>query len=310
MLKQYSWVLNIVFILLVSFFAAKIVNVYLAKTLEVKRSIGVLKTAAAPGDFTVTKDISDFDVIAERNIFDSSESGAASEATEGEVSDANYVPGGEAVKTSLSIKVLAVLVIGEGKDKRSSATIDAGGGTGIDVYGVGDEKSFASGTRLVQVKPDRIEFVRSGRLEYAELIENVGESIFGPPKPLEGAVAAKAATPSSQETVNKVAEGKFAIDQSEIDNAIQNLDKLYTEIRAIPNFQDGKAAGMKILSVKPGSVFAKLGLKRGDVLQRINGVDLDVRKGFEIFNQLKDQKSLSLDLVRGGSNQTVEYEIR
>jgi general secretion pathway protein C len=78
----------------------------------------------------------------------------------------------------------------------------------------------------------------------------------------------------------------------------------------VPNFQDGKASGMKILSVKPGSVFAKLGLKRGDILNRINGVELDVRKGFEIFSQLKDQKSLSLDLVRGGANQTVEYEIR
>jgi len=50
--------------------------------------------------------------------------------------------------------------------------------------------------------------------------------------------------------------------------------------------------------------------KRGDVLQRINGIDLDVRKGFEIFSQLKDQKNLSLDLIRGGANQTVDYEIR
>lgn len=310
MLKQYSWVLNIVFILFVSFFASKIVNVYLAKTLEVKRSIGVLKTAAAPEDFNAAKDLGDFDVIAERNIFDSSESAQAGEETAGAEGDVNYIPGGEAVKTGLSIKVMAVLVIGEGKDKRSSATVDGGSGAGIDVYGVGDEKSFASGVRLIQVKPDRIEFVRNGRLEYAELIEESGESIFGLPKPLEGAVASKTASPSPSETVNKVSEGKFAIDQTEIDNAIQNLDKLYTEIRAIPNFQDGKAAGMKILSVKPGSVFSKLGLKRGDVLQRINGIDLDVRKGFEIFSQLKDQKSLTLDLIRGGGNQTVEYEIR
>ena len=309
MLKQYSWVLNIAFILFVSFFAAKITNVYIAKVLEVKKSIGVLKEAEVPVDLNVVKDREDYDVITQRNIFDSSET-ATGEEGEDLSGGMDYIAGGEGVKTSLSIKVMAVLVIGEGKDKRSSATIDAGGGTRVDVYGVGDEKTFSPGVRLVQVKPDRIEFVRNGRLEYAELIEEMGESIFGPPKPLEGAVAAKTSASPEGDTIAKVAEGKFVIDQSELDNAIQNLDKLYTEIRAVPNFQDGRVAGMKILSVKPGSVFAKLGLKRGDVLQKINGIELDVRRGFEIFNQLKDQKSLTLDLIRGGGNQTVEYEIR
>ncbi|MBI2091867.1 MAG: hypothetical protein HYY43_05290 [Deltaproteobacteria bacterium] len=310
MLKQYSWALNIVFILIVSFFASKIVNVYLAKMLEVRKSIGVLKGAESPVELSVVKEREEYDVIAQRNIFDSSETAGGAEEAEGSSEDATYIPGGEAVKTSLSIKVLAVLVIGEGKDKRSSATVDAGGGAGIDVYGVGEEKSFAADVKLVQVKPNRIEFVRNGKLEYAELIEEGGESIFGPPKPFGSAVASKTAEPAGKETVAKVEEGKFSIDQSEIENAIQNLDKLYTEIRAVPNFQDGKVSGMKILSVKPGSVFAKLGLKRGDVLQRINGLELDVRRGFEIFNQLKDQKNLTLDLQRGGSNQTVEYEIR
>lgn len=257
---------------------------------------------------SVVKEREDYDVITQRNLFDSSDTGAAGGEAEGGAETA-YVPGGEAVKTGLSIKVLAVLVIGEGKDKRSSTTVDSGGSGGVDVFAVGEEKSFSPGVKLVQVKPDRIEFIRNGRLEYAELLDELGGTIFGPP--IEGAVASKeAAPPKEGEPVVKAGEGKYVIDQREIENALQNLDKLYTEIRAVPNFQDGKASGMKILSIKPGSVFAKLGLKRGDVLQKINGMELDVRRGFEIFGQLKDQKSLSLDLIRGGANQTVEYEIR
>jgi len=308
MFKQYAWAFHIAFILVVSFFAAKIANVYIGNLLEIKTSIGVIKTKEAAVDIAAVKNRNEYDVIVERNIFDSSE--AAPSGVESIADSGTYVPGGEAVKTGLSIKVMAVLVIGEGKDKRSSTTVDSGGGN-VDVYGVGEEKTFSPGVRLVQVKPDRIEFIRNGRLEYAELMEDSGESIFGPPKPLGTTVASKALPPApSGEAIAKVAEGKFVIDQKEIDNAIANMDKLFTEIRAVPNFQDGKVSGMKILSVKPGSVFAKLGLKRGDILNRINGVELDVRKGFEIFSQLKDQKNLSLDLVRGGSNQTVEYEIR
>jgi general secretion pathway protein C len=309
MFKQYSWLLNVLFILFVSFFASKITNVYLSKALEVKKSIGVVKTAEEAPPMSVVKEREDYDVITQRNIFDSSDTGEGSGEAEGGGAETAYVPGGEAVKTGLSIKVLAVLVIGEGKDKRSSATVDSGGKDGVDVYAVGEERSFSPGVKLVQVKPDRIEFIRGGRLEYAELLEDMGGTIFGPP--IEGPVASKEAAPAKEgEAVVKAGEGKYVIDQREIDNALQNLDKLYTEIRAVPNFQDGRASGMKILSIKPGSVFAKLGLKRGDVLQKINGMELDVRKGFEIFSQLKDQKSLSLDLIRGGANQTVEYEIR
>ena len=121
----------------------------------------------------------------------------------------SYTPTGEAVKTSLGIKVLAVLVIGEGKDKRSSTTVEStSGGKGIDVYGVGDEKSFAPGVKLVQVKPNRIEFINNGRLEYAELLDETGEKIFGPPKPFEGSVASATPQAKPAETVGKLGENK------------------------------------------------------------------------------------------------------
>ena len=311
MLKQYSCIINVVFVLVVAFFAAKIANVYIGRALEIQKSIGIMRRAEDSARIDLKKDRNEYEVITDRDIFDSSET-QVSEAEGASEEEVDYTPGGEAVRTSLSIKVLAVLVIGEGKDKRSSATIDGGKSGGIDVYGVNDDKSFSPGTRIVQIKPNRIEFVRNGRLEYAELIDEMGESIFGMPKDSTGAVALKSTSgeKESGDAIEKVGEGQYVIDQREIENAIQNLDKLYTQIRAIPNFQGGRVVGMKVLSVRPDSVFAKLGLRRGDVLQRINGIDLDVRRGFEIFGQLKDQKSLTLDLVRGGSNQTVEYEIR
>lgn len=304
MLKQYTWIFEVASILLVAYFGAKIINVYLGGALEVRRSIGVVSPVEAVTSLVPTK--GDYGVISERNIFSSA---GEAETPEGAVApgEEGYAPEGEAMKTSLSIKVLGILMIGEGCDKRSSATVDPGGGAGVDVFAVGQEPSFTAGVKITCVKPDRIEFVHAGRLEYAELAEGLGENIFGPPR-LEEKLAAR--TPTPEETVAKMGEGRYVIDSREIENTIQNLDKLYTEIRAVPNFQDGRVSGMKILSIKPGSIFAKLGLKRGDILQRINGVELDVRRGFEIFSQLKDQKSLTLDLIRGGANQTVEYEIR
>jgi general secretion pathway protein C len=308
--KQYLWIFDLLAVIICSFFVAKITGVYLGKTLEYKRSIGVLKPAETEAAVREQPDISEYKIILDRNIFDSTQL-PAEELPPGEAGEEAAVPAGEAVKTSLDVKVMGVLIVGDGRDSRSSATIISGAKGGQpDVFAVGDEESFAPNTKLTRIAPDRIEFLNSGRLEYAEVGGEFGESIFGPP-PSAGPVAkAPAVKEEKGPLIQLEGAGKYTIDQAEIDNALSNLDRLYTEIRAVPNFVDGKVSGMKILSVKSGSVFAKLGLKRGDILQRINGMELDVRKGFEIFNQLKDQKNLTVDLVRQGTPQTFEYEIR
>jgi general secretion pathway protein C len=172
---------------------------------------------------------------------------------------------------------------------------------------------IASNAKLVQVKPYRIEFVNGDRLEFAELDMGAEVNIFGPPpKDTASTIVAgdKPAKTEKEGGVAKLGETKFAIDQREIDNALANPELLFTEIRAVPNFDGDKVSGMKVLSVKPGSIFSKLGIKRGDVLKQINGLDLDVKQGFQVFQQLKDQKNFNMNIVRDGAKTTLEYEIR
>lgn len=331
--RQYYWIIDLVAIFFVAFFLAKVTGVYLGRALEIQRSVGLVKGGAAAPVAPPKSELADYKVIVDRNIFDMNPAGAA----EGEAGaeqpgegEANQVPTGEAVQTSLDVKVAGVLVVGDGRDARSSATIlgggaapapaagkggaakGGGGGGGAKVYSVGSEESFAPNTKLTRVQPDRIEFVNNGRLEFAEVMTNKGIDIFGPPQrePVAAAAEPSKEAPKKDSLVKSEQPGKFTVDQREIDEAMQNLDKLYTEIRAVPNFAGGKVSGMKILSVKNGSIFAKLGMRRGDVLQKINGMELDVKKGFEIFNQLKDQKQITLDLIRQGQPTTLDYEIR
>ena len=158
--------------------------------------------------------------------------------------------------------------------------------------------------------------MNSGRLEYAILEEEGGGSIFGSPiADLTGVEPTPSAPPKSagegsDHLIKALGGNKFVIDQGEIDGALTNLDTLYTKIRIVPNISGGQVAGMKILNVSRGSIFEKLGLKRGDVLDKINGMELDVKQGFQIFSQLKEEKSFTLDLIRQGQKQTFEYEVR
>ena len=308
LLKQYLWVLNLVAILFCSFFAAKLTSLYIESRITVEGAIvKPLSVAKAQAPTREIVPSSAYKIILERNIFDSTELPPEEAPV---ITEGNAVPTGEAVKTSLSIKVVGVMVVGEGKDKRSSATISGQGGS-ADTYAVGDENGFAPGTKLTRVQPDRIEFLHKGRLEFALIEDESANSIFGPPPSETTAMATPAsAAEGTSETIKKEGENKFVIDQKEVQNALGNIERLYTDIRAVPNFAGGKVSGMKILSVKQGSLFDKLGLQRGDVLQKINGLELDVKKGFEIFSQLKSETHLSVDLVREGRNQTFDYEIR
>lgn len=310
LLKQWMWVAKALTVLIAAYLMAKITNVYVGKALELKRSIGVVSPLVSESKSEETRRQSDFDIIVQRNIFDSNEAPASADQAGAEGDGSQAVPTGEAVKTSLPIKVLGIMMIGDGKDKRSSTSVESGGKT--DAYGVTEEMVIASNAKLVQIKPNRIEFVNGGRLEYAELDMGVGENIFGPPKTTVTSIATgeKVAPASKEGGVAKLGETKFAVDQKEIDNAMANPEVLYTEIRAVPNFENGKVSGMKVLSIKPGSIFSKLGIKRGDVLQQINGMDLDVKQGFQIFSQLKDQKTFNMNVQRDGAKTTLEYEIR
>lgn len=321
-IRQYSWAIDLFGILACAFFMAKVTSVYLSKSMEVQRSVGVLKPSdVAPSEFE-KKSIDDYKIIIDRNIFDSTPPTKEGEAAPESAAEEAVELTGEAVLTSLSLNILGVLVVGNGDDSRSSATIagaaaapakgkgDAGGGGGAKVYAVGDEESFAPNTKLTLVQPDRIEFVHNGRLEYAEVKSASASDIFAPPVREPIAMAGPSKEAEAPALIKKDEPGKFTVDQREVQDALGNLDKLYTEIRAVPNFAGGKVSGMKILSVKSDSIFAKLGLRRGDVLQKINGMELDVKKGFEIFSALKDEKQITLDLVRQGQPTTLDYEIR
>jgi general secretion pathway protein C len=307
LLKKYLWVAYLVGVMFCSYFLAKMVTILIADRLILDRKFAFSQISQdVPLPVKTVASFDQYKVILDRNIFDSKV--VTAPVTEEAVTETPNLEG-PAVKTSLPIKLLSTFSVGSGGDQRSTATIISSGtakGGAADVYTVGDEKQFSPGVKITKILPDRVEFINGPRLEYVE-IENLGTmnvSTGSPLSKLEGLAGTKPAGVATQ------GEGKFVVDQAEIDNALANLDKLFTEVRAVPNFVGGKPAGIKLLSMTSSSLFAKLGLQRGDVIERINGVDLDMKRGFDIFNQLKGEKRITIDLNRNGAKQTLDYEIR
>ncbi len=308
LIKKYIWVVYLFFIFIGSLFLAKIATTIVASKLRIDKNLEVAKVNVAFSPTKAHGGFDDYKVILDRNVFDSHEQAPVAAATpEPTQLDLNA----PAVKTTLAIKLISTFSVGSGTDKRSTATVTGGqGGAATDTYTVDDDKQFAPGVKITKILPDRIEFINGPHLEYAE-IEKFGANLTTnkPISALDRPAGAPGAPPSG-DSVKQVDQGKFVVDRNELDSALANPDQLFTQIRAVPQFNNGKADGLKLLSIQGGSIFAKLGLKRNDVLERINGQEMDIKKGVDIFSQLKDANHISIDLLRDGKKTTLEYDIQ
>jgi general secretion pathway protein C len=111
--------------------------------------------------------------------------------------------------------------------------------------------------------------------------------------------------------VKKLSDGKFVVDQQEVLASTENMGQILTQARALPFIEQGKTVGFKISEIVPGSIYEKIGLQNGDVIQRVNSQDVDdPAKFFQLYQGLKNERSIAIDLLRNGQRQTLNYDIR
>ncbi|MBN2359185.1 MAG: PDZ domain-containing protein [Deltaproteobacteria bacterium] len=163
--------------------------------------------------------------------------------------------------------------------------------------------------RIIEIDVDRVVVINesTNRKEYLEL---GAEPANAPPVVAAVSSGGSASKGPTGEGIRKINNNSYEVAQSEIDATLANLNSIATQARIVPNFQDGKANGFKLFSIRPGSLYSKIGIQNGDVVTRINGYDLSSPdKALEIYNKLKDSKQVTVDVVRRGKPETLDYRI-
>jgi general secretion pathway protein C len=101
------------------------------------------------------------------------------------------------------------------------------------------------------------------------------------------------------------------VDQKEVLASTENMNQILTQARAVPYQEQGKTVGFKISEIVPGSIYEKIGLVNGDVIQRVNSQEVDdPAKFFQLYQGLRNERNITIDLIRSGQRQTLNYEIR
>lgn len=104
---------------------------------------------------------------------------------------------------------------------------------------------------------------------------------------------------------------KKTLDRREVDQAIGDLPKLLSQARAVPVMANGAMSGFRMDYIAPSSFYEKIGLHQGDVLKQVNGVEIrDPSTMLTLFQQLRNERTVKLDVLRNNQRATLLYDIR
>jgi len=223
-----------------------------------------------------------FNVIMDRNIFGSTLKKATEQVKGPEV---------EALEpTSLKIALLGTVT---GNHQNAFAVIEQIQKRKQGLYRVGDSVENATLKMILRGKV----ILRVGDRDEVLIMEE--------PSSQKTEKRGRAATPSVK------AERSITVRLSDLAKPLQDINQIMSNVRIRPHFKDGVADGLVITRIRAGSVFRRLGLRNGDILQEINGNPVENPDHiFSLYNDLKSGSPVSIQIKRRGRQRILNYRFR
>jgi len=117
--------------------------------------------------------------------------------------------------------------------------------------------------------------------------------------------------PEIEKGIQKIDETNFNIDRMVVDKIIENQAELMKTARIVPEQENGKVVGIRLLNIRPDTLLGKLGMQQGDMLKTINGFDMtSPEKALEAYAKLRTAPSIQVGVVRAGKPMNLEYSIK
>ena len=183
---------------------------------------------------------------------------------------------------------------------RGTAVLNSGGGYAILEDTKGEQKLCMLGDTVGDGKLVRVEWER------IVLRSSDGERTLAMVSP----VSTETNTIQKKE-ITQIVKNKHVLPRSFVNGAIANANQILTQVRVKPYFVSGISEGYWVGNIQPGSIIEKMGLQNGDIVKSVNGETLDSpEKIFQVYQQVRETGTVSVDVERDGTIVTLTYEIR
>ncbi len=160
------------------------------------------------------------------------------------------------------------------------------------------------GFKLEEVYTDRVKLSKNGREYWLSMKKKKAAETIR-------TSAGKKAKKREQELIEQVRrEGDTFFVPRELLSEMHDLKKIFRYISINPVYRENRLVGFAVSNVKKGSVFDKMGLKKRDIIEKIDGKPIKSESdAFAYFNRLEQLNSLSLTIKRGKESKELKYEI-
>ncbi|MBI1823858.1 MAG: PDZ domain-containing protein [Nitrospirae bacterium] len=295
-----NWLISLFSVTIISFLLADVTNLLIGSKLEASASLlpkGVQEMSRPASTLSGTDEAT---LIVEGNIFNSKLRGKKEERV------ASLAP---VISPPINLQARFRLVgTSEGDPENSFAIIEDLQSKEQIFYHLNDR--LIDQVRISQILRNQVRLAYAGGAETLRLQLDEERSAV-PPTSLPAGPASLNNSILEPKGIRQLSSNRWALDRQEVEHNLDNLNQLMTQARVIPNFSDGKPDGFRVFAIVPDSFYEKIGLKNGDVLERVNGVEIKDPESFlKVFQHLKDENNISIDVVRNSQKETMSYEIR
>jgi general secretion pathway protein C len=160
--------------------------------------------------------------------------------------------------------------------------------------------SQLGGAEVVSIERTRVLLRTAERLEQLPL---------GPAAPATPPTTPASAPPALGAGIREVGPDAYTLPREELQHALAHPEQLMTQARIVPVFNG--IGGFRVVGIRPDSLFARLGLRQGDMVQRLNGLELrGVESALEALARLREGSHFQLELLRDGQPVKKEYSVR
>ncbi len=327
-LKHHFWIITLAVLAVIAWLSARVVNQLLAC------EIASWSTTPTPNGGDQNKKAKDriageedptYKAITDRNLFNSNPPPEEDDQPKPSDDSGENAVGGlpgphdECKKSDIKAEVLMTFVAEPSSGSRAVIENKAENKSRLMVEG-----QKLDDYTIVSIQRARVVFKHGSGYECIWMDPLKGITI-AKPKGSKGGSASKAAPSSSSaddeppplemvdisSNVRKTGQDSYEIDRSGLDNALNNSGDLSRQARVIPHYRDGKQQGFKIVGIRPGSIYSNLGVNSGDILTSLNQDALNTPdQSLALFEYLKNNDNVALDIERRGRKVTLEYSIK
>ena len=161
---------------------------------------------------------------------------------------------------------------------------------------------------IIRIEKDRVLFKNNEQEEWLALA--IGNLTTGFEPRLSAGGGSIALQPPAPRGVPASSSGRRRIDRQYLIETAGDSARLFYHGQPVPHMVKGRAQGIRLEAVNFYGFYGKLGLKEGDVLKRVNGIDLrDPTRLPSIVQSLKEEHSFKLDILRNETPLTLTYDV-